>query len=233
MTWKGIKFDCPIVFLSVDTKVSIYLFLGADQFILESPLSKTSNHTAPEFLYQSIPLSVYTYIETMEDVQCGVPNKSYCQSAYTLVRSQKTRFRECFAKLILGGLKRFQVSDVNDHSVQLIMYTENVHVAEQLAITLVDDVCGAKELADGLPLKSIDFRQIDHRDVHRMGYTTFECRDCVYDHCEINEDDVVNKRLMMRSCPFVDACKATCETEITVEKLAGNIPPPVGYKPLK
>lgn len=139
----------------------------------------------------------------------------------------RVRIRWC------GARKPASVSDVNDHSVQLIMYTENVHVAEQLAITLVDDVCGAKGPADGLPLKSIDFRQIDYGDVLRMGYKTSACRDCVYDHCEINEDDVVKKSLMMRSCPFVYLCKATCKTEITVEKLAGNIPSPVKYKPLK
>lgn len=113
------------------------------------------------------------------------------------------------------------------------MYTENVHVVENLATELVDDVCGAKPPIFDFPLKSIDFGQIDYGDVYRMGYKTSACRDCVYDHCEINEDDVVNKSLMMRSCFFVHACKATCETEITVEKLAGNIPPPVGYKSLQ
>lgn len=149
------------------------------------------------------------------------------------MRSRKTRFRECFARLILGGLKRFQLSHIDDHRVELIMYTENVHVVEKLATELVDNVCGAQNPTYDFPLKSIDFRQIDYVDVYRMGYKTSACRDCVYDHCEINEDDVVNKSLMMRSCPFVDACKATCETEITVEKLAGNIPPPVGYKSLQ
>lgn len=186
-----------------------------------------------------IPLTNDEYVEKLRQLPnlrmpiCGIPNRSYCEATFTLVRSQKTRFRECFAKLILEGLKRFQLGDVTDHSVQLLMYTKNFDAVQQLVNILLDDVCGAEVPDDELPLKSIDFRQIDYGDVHMMGYTTPACRNCVYDHCEINEDDAVKKSLMMRLCPFVHLCKATCGTEIMVEKLAGNIPPPVGYKPLK